>query len=111
MGKTMFRKLAMAFIVTFVPIFLTSSLSLLDDISHNTDGNLNFSLILSLLVSTFMGALAAALRLVLARWTDFVPGDEIHSPGPPDVAIVSTSGTESTAMNAEALDETVPGTP
>jgi hypothetical protein len=99
----MFRKLAVTFIVTFIPIFLTSSLSLLDDISHDTTGNLNFSLILSLVVSTFIGALATALRAVLARWTDFVPGDEIHSPGPPDAVVVTTEGTASTAVNAEAI--------
>lgn len=103
-GNTLLRKLAMAFITGFVPVFLYSLLGLLEKISDGTAGDLNFSVILSLVVSLIVGASAAGIRLVLARWTDFVPGDEIHSPGPPDAVVVTTEGTASTAINAEAVD-------
>ena len=104
MGNTLIRKLIMAFVIGFVPVFLTSLLGVLEKLSDGTAGDLNFSLVLSLLVSCLVGAMSAGLRLVLARWTDFVPGDELHSPGPPDAVVVTTEGTTSTAMNASDLD-------
>lgn len=102
MGKTMFRKLLIAFLTGFVPIFLTGLVGVADKIGDAEPGSLNFSFVLALTLGILMGALSAGIRAVIAIWTNFVPGDEIHSPGPPDAVVVTTEGTSTTAMNSES---------
>lgn len=96
MGKTLFRKLAMAFLVGFVPPFLLGIVGVLDALSHvEGDSHVHPESWTWLLVSVATGAASAGIRAALAVFTNFVPGDEIHSPGPPDSVTVTTRGTRS----------------
>ena len=97
----MTRKLVVAFMVGFVPVFLTGLLGLLQSIAEGTP---DWSVTTSLLIALIAGAGAAGLRAAIAVFTDFIPSDRLHGFGNrPTSVTVTKAGTLGVIMTLIAF--------
>lgn len=94
MNNLLLKKLALAFVLGFMPVFLGGLTTLFDQIANHTSGSINSTFLLSLLAGLISGAIAAGIRGVLAVFTDsFDPTDKLHGVGTtPDSVVVTKEG-------------------
>jgi hypothetical protein len=71
------KKLLVAFVIGFVPVFLMGIVNILESIAA---GNGEFDVFAAALAGLVSGAAAAGLRLLLAEFTNFLPTDRLHGP-------------------------------
>lgn len=76
--KLFLRKLGIAFVSGALGTFVVSALPILDKLDELAKGEVDFSIILALLISLAAGVFTAGVRAAIAFLTAYVPTDAMY---------------------------------
>lgn len=79
MNSLFFKKILLAFVLGFLPVFILGLIDALDNFAKG--GDIDLGLLWTTLLSLASGAVAVGLRAALAYFTNFMPSDALHGPG------------------------------
>lgn len=112
MDKLLLKKLGVGALIGFLASFLPALLPIIDQMDELVSGEVDYSILLALLIGAIGAGLGAATRFLIAYLTNFLPTDTMTGPGSrPDAVVVSKAGKVTATEPPAALPDGSPPEP